>query len=350
MITNHIKSTLQQVKKLISLVMVLVIMFTFSMATSAQNNQFQLAPKEKLAKSHEAQFKRFYDSVPADILQKYATTIAKVDKKIKDEKLAGAITSQASQFDLNYYGDTIKIGVLPYVDKNNPFSKELQELVNDIDKYTINYQHLQEFNKAHFGNTMPAPTTLLGENATGDMVRISLNGSGYNATKAVSYARTWTQNWTQLRNPNYNYYAGMNDCTNFVSQVLHDSNAGNIPYIRTDSWGWDYDDPDNWYYANSFLNPPSWTWGGAHNQYAHLLNYSSNVRRVYSTSDLRVGDVVMWDTNPNDGTFHIGHNTVVTKIQNGTIYLTYHTTDREDEPISTLFNLGYLAYGWAINH
>ena len=58
----------------------------------------------------------------------------------------------------------------------------------------------------------------------------------------------------------------------------------------------------------------------------------------------------MWDKEPNDGTFHIGHNTVVTKIQSGTIYLTYHSIDKEDEPISTLLNAGYLGYAWAINH
>lgn len=150
------------------------------------------------------------------------------------------------------------------------------------------------------------------------------------------------------RNQQYSYFNGQNDCTNFVSQVLNA--GGGISQIRTDTYLWDYDDAPNWYYANSFNNPPSWTWGGAHNQYVHLVGYSSNVRRVYSTSDLRLGDVMMWDTNPGDGIFHIGHNTVVTKIQNGAIYLTYHSNDREDEPISTLFNRGYLAYGWAINH
>lgn len=346
MITTYIKSVAQRSWKLIMLTLAVAGMLTFSVVALAQDTQFQLAAKEKLAKSYEAQFKRFYDRVPADVLQKHATIIARVDEKIKNEKIAGAITSQASQFDLNYYGDTIKIGILPYVDKNDPFSKKLQKLVNDIDKYTIDYQRLNEFNKANFGDSMPTPTTQ-GGIVTGDMVRISLNGSGYNTTNAVNYAYTWTQNGAVTRNQQYSYYNGLNDCTNFVSQVL---SAGGISQIRTDTWGWDYDDAPNWYYVNGYLNPPSWTWGGAHNQYVHLASYSSNVRRVYSTGDLRIGDVMMWDTTPNDGVFNIGHNTVVTKIQNGTIYLTYHSSDREDEPISTLFNAGYLAYGWAINH
>lgn len=324
-------------------------MFAFSVAALAQNNQFQLAPKEKLAKFYEAQFKYFYDSIPADIVQKHAATIAKIDQKIEDEKIAEAITSKVLNFDLDYYGHVIKIGILPYVDKNDSFSKEIKELVSDIDKYTIDYQQLKEFNKAKFGDETPAPTTF-GKSAATDNVRISLNGSGYNVTNAVNYARTWTQNGAELRNQNYSYYNGLNDCTNFVSQVLHDANAGIIPYIRNDNWGWDYDDPDNWYYINGYLNPPSWTWGGAHNQYVHLNSWSSNVRRLYSWSDVRVGDVVMWDTTPGDGVFNIGHNSVVTKIQSGIIYLTYHSTDREDEPISTLQNAGYIGYAWAINH
>lgn len=341
---NYIKSIVLQGKRLVLLGLIAV--FSFSVVASAGDNQFKVASKEKLTKSYEAQFKHFYNLIPTGVLQKHAATIAKVDKKIKDEQPAGAITSQATEFDLSYYGDTIKIGILPYADINDPFNKELKELANDIDKYTIDYQRLNKFNKAKFGDKTPT-STVQGESATGDMVRISLNGSGYNVTNAVNYARTWTQNGIVTRNPQYNYYDGLNDCTNFVSQVLY---AGGLSQIRIDTWGWDYDDPPNWYYVNGYLDPPSWTWGGAHNQYWHLNDWSSNVRRVYSTGDLRVGDVVMWDTNPNDGVFHIGHNTVVTKIQNGTIYITYHSNDREDEPISTLFNAGYLAYGWAINH
>lgn len=330
-------------------ILVLVAVSTFSLVTSAQNNKFQLAPKEKLTEFYEAQFKHFYNLIPADIMQKHAATIAKIDQKIEDENIIGAITSKTSQFDLDYYGHIISIGILPYVDKSDPFSIELQELVNDINKYTTDYQRLKEFNKAKFGDKMPAPT-MFGKNVTTDNVRISLNGSGYNVTNAVSYARNWTQNGTELRNQNYSYYNGLNDCTNFVSQVLHDSGAGTISYIRNDNWGWDYDDPDNWYYINGFLDPPSWTWGGAHNQYVHLNSWSSNVRRLYYWSDVRLGDVVMWDTTPGDGVFNIGHNSVVTKIQNGTIYLTYHSVDKEDEPISTFFNYGYLGYAWAINH
>ncbi len=267
---NRIRFIIQHIKKTTVLALVLVTMLMFSIIVSARDNQFQLAPKEKLTQFYEAQLERFYNHVPTDVLQKHAATIAKVDKKIKDERIAGAITSKAPQFDLNYYGHIISVGILPYVDQNDPFGKELQELVSDIDRYTIDYQRLKEFNRAKFGDEMPAPTKF-GKNVAGDMVKISLNGSGYNVANAVKYARAWTQNGTELRNSNYNYFAGLNDCTNFVSQVLHDANAGTIPYIHIDHWGWDFDDIDNWYYSNNgWPDRPSWTWGGAHNQYWHL--------------------------------------------------------------------------------
>ena len=49
------------------------------------------------------------------------------------------------------------------------------------------------------------------------------------------------------------FMRGKRDCTNFVSQVLHDSAAGGLPYINNDNWGFDYDDPDNWYYADECI-------------------------------------------------------------------------------------------------
>ncbi|HHX61651.1 MAG TPA: hypothetical protein GX707_13230 [Epulopiscium sp.] len=62
--------------------------------------------------------------------------------------------------------------------------------------------------------------------------------------------------------------------------------------------------------------------------------------------------IISFDTNSNDNTFHIGHTVVITKKEGNSwdkIYLTYHSTDREDYPASNLINAGYLPYGWTIN-
>lgn len=78
-----------------------------------------------------------------------------------------------------------------------------------------------------------------------------------------------------------------------------------------------------------------------------MRGYSPNIKRVISTADLKVGDIISFDTNPNDDTFHIRHTVVITNKQgnfwNG-IYLTYHSIDRKDYPASNLINAGYIPY------
>lgn len=75
--------------------------------------------------------------------------------------------------------------------------------------------------------------------------------------------------------------------------------------------------------------------------------------KVTSTADLEVGDILQFDTLPDDGTFHIGHTAIITKMEGTTwdkIYVTYHSTDREDYAVSNLVTkAGYIPYAWAIN-
>lgn len=304
---------------------------------SPQENT-EINQQESIRQFYEANNETYINQIPQDILAKHQKAIEEIDSLLL--QYPDAITSVSRDFDLAYYLKLIQIGVKPYLKDGDPLKEETDALIDDISNLVIK--------KTDASKKVSAPrNTILSDIKEEAPVRISLNGNSYNVATAINYAYAWTQNYLEFRNPDYNYYAGMNDCTNFVSQVLY---AGGISQIRNDNLGYDYDDPDNWYYANSFNNPPSHTWGGAHNLYQHLDSYSSNVRRVYSTADLQEGDIVQWDLYPNDGEFHIGHSTVVTKISGGTIYLTYHTTDREDEPIDTLFNSGYYAYAWAINH
>lgn len=193
------------------------------------------------------------------------------------------------------------------------------------------------------------------------IARPYLNGNGYNAEKAVEYAYKWTMdsddpNYQPKRNPDYNYYkkgdnlTSWNDCTNFVSQVLHE--GGGIDQVHKDVWGLDYKSMENWYYNEGwfFSQKPSYSWGGADSLYKHLKSHSEGVRRVYNTSDLQIGDLVQVDME-DDGKFHIDHSVVVTKIEDGEIFVTYHTTDQVDEPLSTFYkNDEYTMYAWAINH
>lgn len=97
-----------------------------------------------------------YGVMPEEILQKYNTTIQKIDDFIKDNNLG---STQSKDFDLDYYSQTIKVGIIPYIVQNDPLRKEFQEFVNDIDQYVIDQKNLEENNKTLYGNEMPVPTT-----------------------------------------------------------------------------------------------------------------------------------------------------------------------------------------------
>lgn len=178
---------------------------------------------------------------------------------------------------------------------------------------------------------------------TNDAAQIYINYQTISLfSEAVAYTRKWTEEGKKLSNPNYNRYDS--DCTNFISQVLAENRVAQVQGSRKDD--------SSWYYEWGIIARPSYTWAGAHNLYMHLRDYSSNIKRITSTAGLKVGDIISFDTNSNDDTFHIGHTVVITKKEGNSwdkIYLTYHSTDREDYPASNLINAGYIPYGWTIN-
>jgi hypothetical protein len=304
----------------------------------------------KLKKYHEHSFEKFQNHVPADVVTNHKTALEKADGFIKKNNIPDAITSKSEDFDLGYYNKVLSIGVLPYV-KEEEAKEEIRSLIKDISNKTTDKERIKKENQKVFGGNPPESTTDSEEGVNEeDKIDISLHGFRYDADDAVDYAKKWTRNGYVTRNPDYDWYDGMNDCTNFVSQVLHDSSAGGISYVRTDVPGWDYKSEKNWYYSDW---KPSWTWGGAHNLYYHLMNQSSNVRRLYYWRYVEEGDIIQFDMEPDDGTFHIGHSVVVTKKTSNSshgLYVTYHTTDKEDEPLKTFLDAGYRGYAWAIGH
>lgn len=169
----------------------------------------------------------------------------------------------------------------------------------------------------------------------------NLNGNivaagSYSGTKARDYAYTW---WDDRNNTQYGYYSKYyncydcwNDCTNFVSQALKygGKTEMNDPYFASDQWQWYYRD---W-------PKPSNSWGGAHNFYNHWKHWATLAK--YDI-DLVVGDVVNADFS-GDG--HIDHTAIVTLVSNGNLYVTQHTSDKKDAPLSAWFSSGYKVYGW----
>jgi len=87
--------------------------------------------------------------------------------------------------------------------------------------------------------------------ASGSVRDYSWNTNIYNPTKSLSGAVTYVEQYAL--NPNPNYPPFPSDCTNFISQILHE--GGGFPEERG-NWlywqNWYYDGPDYWQCANSW--------------------------------------------------------------------------------------------------
>jgi hypothetical protein len=154
--------------------------------------------------------------------------------------------------------------------------------------------------------------------------------NGYQPEQAIAYAYQW---WNKRNNDEYGYYSRAwggcyncwPDCTNFTSQVLK---AGGLVEWKSG--------PTQWFYND---NKPSVSWGLANGQYRHLRQRAEPAAVEY---ELKVGDIVHADLN-GDG--RINHAAVVSKVENGQVFVTQHTNDRKDHPLSVWFQNEYIIYG-----
>ena len=75
--------------------------------------------------------------MPKDIMEKHRNTIKAVDEIMKKGNMNG-YTSDNDHFDLNTYVHLIQVGVVPYISKEDPLLKKVNELIGDIlDRITI---------------------------------------------------------------------------------------------------------------------------------------------------------------------------------------------------------------------
>lgn len=115
----------------------------------------------------------------------------------------------------------------------------------------------------------------------------------YNRLKAVQYAERW---WNSY-NPAYIKFE--NDCTNFISQCLHQGGAPMRGFPKRGS-GW-------WLQNKNY----SYSWALANSLRLYLPSSSLGLRakEVTSPDQLLLGDVICYDFE-GDGRFN--HNTIVT--------------------------------------
>ncbi|WP_223700955.1 amidase domain-containing protein [Sutcliffiella deserti] len=129
----------------------------------------------------------------------------------------------------------------------------------------------------------------------------------YNRLEAVRYAEQWWDSY----NPKYRKFDV--DCTNFISQCLHEGGAPMVGHPNKSS-GW-------WMKGNSW----SYTWSVAHALRWYLPSAKAGVKgkEVQSAELLMPGDVICYDFQ-GDGRFD--HNTiVVAKDADGQPLVNAHT-------------------------
>lgn len=142
--------------------------------------------------------------------------------------------------------------------------------------------------------------------------------------RTVGYAR----HWALSANPEYADFSEMGgDCTNFVSQAIRA--GGN----RSDTIG--IIDRNKWYYNNINDRSPSWT--GVNQFYLYLTRdlsgeeaFEGPMAYMVSREDAEPGDIIQmkWSL------FRYDHTVIITKIKDGRIYYSGHSTPRLDYDLS----------------
>ncbi|MFC7440214.1 amidase domain-containing protein [Laceyella putida] len=167
----------------------------------------------------------------------------------------------------------------------------------------------------------------------GQQLQAQKTSNQYNPIAARDYAYKW---WNKRNNKEYGYYSRVSggcencwpDCTNFVSQAIK---AGGIQERRTGTY---------WYYSDQ---KPSYAWGVANSFYKH---FKDRAQQVKDWKDLSVGDVVSIDFD-HDG--DIEHSAIITRIGRHDVYVTQHSSDKKDSPISPWLLAGYDVYAWKMS-
>ena len=283
---------------------------------------------------YDAEHMNYIDKMPMNLQLQYEEEIALADRYLESLYGNDAMLSTSDNFVLDQYCMGIKLGL--FLDVDDPdIIEEIRKFTNAAAEIYIKDSEIERTTGLNYEATKESTAS------TSSHVKPHINASGYNADAAVEYAHKWTEEGKKLCNPDFHRESA--DCTNFASQVLF---AGGIPQISGKR-----NETSAWFYKYSLLSRPSYTWGGAHNLYEHLLSYSSSVERVTETADLKVGDIISFDTDSSDNKFHIDHTAIVTAVNGyrwSDILLTYHSTDRVDYPASNLIDAGYAAYAWSI--
>ena len=139
----------------------------------------------------------------------------------------------------------------------------------------------------------------------------------YVRERAVMYARKYAL----VRNPLFYSFAGIGgNCTNFVSQCVL---AGSCVMNFTPVYGW--------YYLSTNRRSASWT---GVDYFYNFMIYNEGVGpygRDATVEEAMIGDIIQLQND--DGVFY--HTLIISKIENGEIYICANSNDALDRPLSS---------------
>ena len=138
----------------------------------------------------------------------------------------------------------------------------------------------------------------------------------YDRYSAVNYALKYAI----IPNPKfYNFENIGGDCTNFISQCVY-AGSGIMNYNYTNGW----------YYISTNNRSPSWT-SVNHFQKFTLNNLSNGPFGIeISQNNVEIGDIIQL----KQGNVY-NHSLIITKIDNSKIYISTHSTNEVNRPLSS---------------
>lgn len=138
----------------------------------------------------------------------------------------------------------------------------------------------------------------------------------YQRDRAVMYARKYAL----VRNPLYVTFAGIGgNCTNFISQCVL---AGSCVMNFTPIYGW--------FYLSTNRRSASWT---GVDYFYDFMTQNSDVGPFgteYALDDAEIGDIIQLSDGAN-----YYHSLIITKIENGEVYICANSNDALDRPLSS---------------
>lgn len=138
----------------------------------------------------------------------------------------------------------------------------------------------------------------------------------YNREKAVVYA----QKWALGANPEFYHFGGLGgDCTNFVSQCLLAGQA-EMNYSS-----------NGWFYISSYNRSASWSGVNFLQNFLLTKDRVGPFGEVKNLESLEKGDLIFLRQNP----LRFNHSVIISKIENGQIFVCAHSDDSLDRPLST---------------